>query len=489
MVHTSDYSEHSGGRSARCGCFSGLKKALVRLAKKLFCVKKTKSRRRAGSVQDSVEVLAVGSCLKNSTALTHQINNSHPEEHYLGLELPKTSPENVPEPQFPTDYSTQVAPACASLKVENSLDSEQPIILLEEHFYSPDVSSHSSGQHFSAAESLKEDSNHKCSPALQPPNDDCPHHLPSSLSLPEDPIPEPSLSLPGDSEDQIPEPHIPESSLSLHENCVPASPLKSPTDPLIEEALHPSSHTQQEVDTGDWHLVCNKKKKNRENKTNTHTQTPKAVVAPVPKATKDPKAPKTWTPRKDKAAAPASNKHHAPDSPTSKCHTKVLYFWPEDKVQEVLQVAPNMRRHVIGPRGETIARLRREYPSVRVKVPSPDDPLSKEVVLKGLKSQVSAAAKDITSHLQDIEAKLREAAQRRQAMVHEELLQVAPSMRRYVVGAGGEALVRLAQEHPSVRVAVPPPTDTTTTSITIRGPPAQVTAVKNIITSRLRVVQ
>ena len=62
-------------------------------------------------------------------------------------------------------------------------------------------------------------------------------------------------------------------------------------------------------------------------------------------------------------------------------------------------------------------------------------------------------------------------------------------MRRYVVGARGEALMRLAQEHPSVRVSVPPPTDTTTSTITIRGlKAAEVTAVRDAITARLQVV-
>ncbi|KAG0730501.1 hypothetical protein GWK47_028117 [Chionoecetes opilio] len=72
-----------------------------------------------------------------------------------------------------------------------------------------------------------------------------------------------------------------------------------------------------------------------------------------------------------------------------------------------------MRRHVIGPRGETVDKLCQQYPSLVVHVPPPHDTLSQEVVLQGLKSQVSAAAKDLTRHLQDMEAKTREAAERR----------------------------------------------------------------------------
>ena len=121
-------------------------------------------------------------------------------------------------------------------------------------------------------------------------------------------------------------------------------------------------------------------------------------------------------------------------------------------MEVVLQVLPNMRRHVIGPRGQTLQRLRQEYLSVRVSVPPPQDTVSGKVVLEGLKSEVPAAAKDITCHLQNIEKELREAAERRQAQVCEVHLEVAPSMRCHVVGPRGEALTKLAQEHPSVRV-------------------------------------
>ncbi|KAG0720923.1 Vigilin [Chionoecetes opilio] len=149
-----------------------------------------------------------------------------------------------------------------------------------------------------------------------------------------------------------------------------------------------------------------------------------------------------------------------------------------------------MRRHVIGPRGETVDKLYQQYTSLVVRVPPAHDTLSQEVVLKGLKSQASAAAKDLTQHLQDIEAKTLEAAERRrQRQACEEVLEVAPDLRRHVVGPGGEALLKLAQEYPGVRVKVPPPTDTTTKTVTIRGPPAQVSAVKDRIVSRLQAEQ
>ena len=153
-------------------------------------------------------------------------------------------------------------------------------------------------------------------------------------------------------------------------------------------------------------------------------------------------------------------------------------------MREVIKVALHMRRHVIGPRGRTVQRLRQEYPTVRVTVPSLDDLLSQAVVLQGFKSQVAAAARDITLLLQDIESKLREAVERRQAQkqqMREVQMEVAPGMRRRVAGAGGEALIRLEQEHPSVRVIVPPRNDTTTGTITLRGPLAQATAVRDTI--------
>ena len=83
--------------------------------------------------------------------------------------------------------------------------------------------------------------------------------------------------------------------------------------------------------------------------------------------------------------------------------------WAEETVRVILQVPPKRRRHVvIGPRGEMIRKLLcQEYPSVRVSVPPPLDSQCQEVTLDGLKSQVIAAARHITHHLEAIEAQLR----------------------------------------------------------------------------------
>lgn len=162
----------------------------------------------------------------------------------------------------------------------------------------------------------------------------------------------------------------------------------------------------------------------------------------------------------------------------------VAQSWAEDIVTIVLSVSPDRRRHVVGPNGASLRELRQEYPSVRVSVPPPSD-LSREVTLKGRKSEVRAAAKAISSHLEVIEAQVRRAAAQKQAQVTEELLQVAPGMRRLVVGHGGAMLRRLSQEHPGVTVTVPPPNDITTGTISIRGPPAGVAAAMRDIKARL----
>ena len=88
-----------------------------------------------------------------------------------------------------------------------------------------------------------------------------------------------------------------------------------------------------------------------------------------------------------------------------------------------------------------------------------------------------------------IEAQLREAEQRLQAKkVQIVLLEVAPNMRRHVVGPQGETLRKLAQEHPSVKVTVPPPSDTQSPSISIRGPRDETAAVEGFIKARLHAV-
>lgn len=164
--------------------------------------------------------------------------------------------------------------------------------------------------------------------------------------------------------------------------------------------------------------------------------------------------------------------------------SRVGQSWVEDVVSVVISVPPDRRRHVVGTHGATLLQVRKAYPSVRVSVPPPSD-RSGEVTLKGLRSEVRAAAQVIISHLEVIEAEVRRAAAQKRAEVAEELLQVAPSMRRLVVGQGGAWLRRLTQEHPGVTVMVPPPTDTTTHTVSIRGPPARVTAAMSAIKARL----
>lgn len=92
---------------------------------------------------------------------------------------------------------------------------------------------------------------------------------------------------------------------------------------------------------------------------------------------------------------------------------KVRQSWKEDNVKLLLPVPPNRRRHVVGTRGEIIRQLRQQYPAVSVLVPLPNDFTSREVILKGPKTQVAAVERKITARLQDIEAQLREAELRR----------------------------------------------------------------------------
>ncbi len=158
-------------------------------------------------------------------------------------------------------------------------------------------------------------------------------------------------------------------------------------------------------------------------------------------------------------------------------------------MRTVLQVPPNRRRYIIGARGEMVLKLRQQYPSVRMTVPPPNDLESQEVTLEGLKSQVTAAARDISTRLQVVETQLRKANARHRAAVRELQVEVASHMRRHVVGPGGEALRRLAQEFPAVRVMVPPPTDIRTGTVTIRGPPAEAAAVRRRIVTSLQAKQ
>mgnify|MGYP001763343269 CR=1 FL=1 len=156
--------------------------------------------------------------------------------------------------------------------------------------------------------------------------------------------------------------------------------------------------------------------------------------------------------------------------------------WQESTVKLAVPVAPNRRRHVIGTRGNTIRELQQQYPAVRVSVPRPQDLTSREVIIVGPKTQADAVALQITRRLQAVEEKLREAEQRRQERKIVSLkVEVAPPMRRHVVGPGGETLRRLAQEHPAVSVTVPSPSNTQTASVTIRGPRLEAAVVADCV--------
>ena len=147
-------------------------------------------------------------------------------------------------------------------------------------------------------------------------------------------------------------------------------------------------------------------------------------------------------------------------------------------MEVAVPVPPDRRRYVIGTWGETIRQLQHQYPAVRVSVPPPQDFTSREVIVKGPKTQADAVAHQITLRLQAAEEKLRQAEQRRQARKTVVLkVEVAPHMRGHVVGYRGEALRRLVEEYPTVTVMVPRPSNTQTTSVSVRGPRGEADAV------------
>ncbi|MPC10180.1 Vigilin [Portunus trituberculatus] len=151
---------------------------------------------------------------------------------------------------------------------------------------------------------------------------------------------------------------------------------------------------------------------------------------------------------------------------------RVRDSWRESTVRVAVPVPPKKRRHVIGTRGDAIRQLQQQYPAVRVSVPRPQDITSGQITIVGPKAQADAATLHITRRLQALEEENLHRAearcQERQRVVVK--VEVPPTMRRHVVGGGGEALRRLAQAHPAVRVTVPPPSDTRTASVTISGP-------------------
>ncbi|MPC53512.1 hypothetical protein E2C01_047406 [Portunus trituberculatus] len=197
---------------------------------------------------------------------------------------------------------------------------------------------------------------------------------------------------------------------------------------------------KEQDDGGEWQLVC-KKRRGKKNET---VETPAAITSRKPEPQSVSRQPKE--PRR-------GNKCHRQEK-----RDRVRLSWQESTVKVAVPVPPNRRRHVIGTRGDTIRQLQQQYPAVRVSVPLPQDLMSREVIVEEPKTQADAVVQQITHRLQAIGEKLREAEQRRQESKRVVIkVEVPPNMRRHVVGPRGEALRRLAQEHPAVRVTVPTP--------------------------------
>ena len=121
-----------------------------------------------------------------------------------------------------------------------------------------------------------------------------------------------------------------------------------------------------------------------------------------------------------------------------------------------VEVAPKMRRHVVGLRGDILRALQQEHCGVRVTVPLPHDLHTSTVMLEGSKSGVAAAAHKINSCIQGIEAQLLQAKQAWQLLKYKVSVPVTLNQRRHVIGWGGEGIRQLQWEHPHVRVMVPP---------------------------------
>ncbi|MPC71117.1 hypothetical protein E2C01_065386 [Portunus trituberculatus] len=226
------------------------------------------------------------------------------------------------------------------------------------------------------------------------------------------------------------------------------------------------AHHKEEDDGGEWQVVGKKRKCKKS----------EAVVTP---AAITPAKPEPQSVSRKAKEPRRGNKYRR-----QKEHDKVRLSWQESIVKVAVTVPPNRRRHVIGTRGDTIRELQQQYPSVRVSVPLPQDLTSREVIIEGPKTQANAVALQITRRLQAIEKKLREAEQRRQERkIVVTKVEVPPDMRRHVVGPRGEMLRRLAQEHPAVRVTVPPPSDTHTASVRIMGPRHEAALVADCISA------
>ena len=151
-----------------------------------------------------------------------------------------------------------------------------------------------------------------------------------------------------------------------------------PVDSCVE-VITPSTE-----DTSEWHLVCNKKSQGRKKKSFLETQKPKAVEASTSltgtKCAKTNRRRKTIVPHQDS-------------------RDKVRQSWAQETVTVVLQVAPNMRGHVVGHGGEVLRTLAREYPGVRVMVPPRRDIQTTTVTIRGLPAQVTAVHGCISARL------------------------------------------------------------------------------------------
>ena len=156
-------------------------------------------------------------------------------------------------------------------------------------------------------------------------------------------------------------------------------PSPAPSQPPCVVETTPSTE-----DTSDWHLVCNKKCKGLRNKPSLEAHQSKAVEGSTsPAGTKCAKSSgrrKTFVPYQDSRG-------------------KVRQSWAQDTVAVVMQVAPHMRCHVIGQRGETILKLRQDYPGVKVTVPPPRDTQTPTITIRGPPAQVTAVQGCITACL------------------------------------------------------------------------------------------
>ncbi|MPC17407.1 hypothetical protein E2C01_010262 [Portunus trituberculatus] len=79
-----------------------------------------------------------------------------------------------------------------------------------------------------------------------------------------------------------------------------------------------------------------------------------------------------------------------------------------------VKVQPDMRRHVVGPRGETLRRLAQEHPAVRVMVPSPSDTQTTNVSIIGPRLKAALVADCIRMVVQAAGQRQRQANKRKQ---------------------------------------------------------------------------